>query len=37
VQNLPAPLVAVLALFGVAALTGGALALRRRLRRTGGD
>jgi hypothetical protein len=32
VQNLPAPLVAILALLGVGALTGGVLALRRKLR-----
>ena len=32
VQNLPAPLIAVLALLGVGALTGGGIALRRRLR-----
>jgi hypothetical protein len=32
VQNLPAPLIAILALLGVGALTGGVLALRRRLR-----
>ena len=32
VQSLPAPLLAILALLGVGALTGGLLALRRRLR-----
>jgi hypothetical protein len=32
VQSLPAPLLAILALLGVGALTGGVLALRRRLR-----
>ena len=32
VQNLPAPLIAVLALLGVGALTGGVLAVWRRLR-----
>jgi hypothetical protein len=32
VQNLPAPMIAILALLGVGALTGGVLALRRRLR-----
>ena len=32
VQNLPAPLVAVLALLGVGVLTAGVLALRRKLR-----
>jgi hypothetical protein len=32
VQGLPAPVVAILALLGVGALTGGVLALRRRLR-----
>jgi hypothetical protein len=31
-QNLPAPLIAILALLGVGALTGGVLAVRRKLR-----